>query len=262
MPQGPRPDLRLAPLAGGFQSSLRGRDVPSRPRTPSSRGKRRAVVLLSGGLDSTTAASWAKAEGHELYAISFDYGQRHRRELTSARNVAKALGVKEHRVLKIPIGGLGGSALTDRAIAVPKAGKVIGDRIPTTYVPARNTVFLSLALAYAEVVDARALVIGANALDYSGYPDCRPQYLAAFERMANLATKNAVEGRPLRILAPLVNLSKKDIVSLGVRLKAPLALTWSCYQGGRWPCGVCESCVLRRKGFEEAGLADPVRSVS
>lgn len=216
-------------------------------------------MLLSGGLDSTTAAAWAQAEGHDLYALSFDYGQRHKRELASARKVAKALGVREHRVLKVPIGALGGSALTDKAIAVPKAGKTIGQRIPSTYVPARNTVFLSLALAYAEVVGAQAIVIGANALDYSGYPDCRPEYLAAFERMANLATKAGVEGKPLRILAPLVELSKADIVRLAAKVHAPLELTWSCYQGGKAPCGACESCVLRQKGFEGAGVTDPVQ---
>lgn len=220
------------------------------------------MVLLSGGLDSTTAAAWAKHEGHDLYAVSFDYGQRHKRELASAKRVAKALGAREHRVLKVPIGQLGGSALTDKAIAVPKAGQSIGATIPVTYVPARNTVFLALALAYAEVVGAQAIVIGANALDYSGYPDCRPEYLAAFERMANLATKAGVEGRPLRILAPLVELSKADIVRLAARLGAPLELTWSCYRGGTRPCGTCESCVLRRKGFEQAGVADPVRSVA
>lgn len=219
-------------------------------------------MLLSGGLDSATAAAWAKAQGHDLYALSFDYGQRHRRELASAKRVAKALGVKEHRVLKVPIGALGGSALTDRRIAVPKAGKAIGARIPSTYVPARNTVFLSLALAYAEVTGSTAIVIGANALDYSGYPDCRPEYLAAFERMAGLATKAGVEGRPLRILAPLVELTKAGIVRLAAEVGAPLHLTWSCYQGGAKPCGTCESCVLRRKGFLEAGVKDPVRSVS
>ncbi len=226
------------------------------------RAKPRAVVLLSGGLDSATAAAWAKAQGHELYALSFDYGQRHKRELASARRVAKALGVKEHRVLKVPIGALGGSALTDRRIAVPKAGKSIGARIPSTYVPARNTVFLSLALAYAEVVGAGSIVIGANALDYSGYPDCRPEYLAAFERMASLATKAGVEGRPLRILAPLVELTKADIVRLAGQVGAPLHLTWSCYKGGARPCGTCESCVLRRKGFEAAGVQDPVRGAA
>ena len=217
-------------------------------------------MLLSGGLDSTTAAAWAQAEGYDLFALSFDYGQRHRRELAASRKVGRALGVREHRVLKVPLGTLGGSALTDKAMAVPEAGKAIGSRIPSTYVPARNTVFLSLALAYAEVAGAQAVVIGANALDYSGYPDCRPEYLAAFEAMANLATKAGVEGRRLRILAPLVDLSKADIVRLGSRLGAPLALTWSCYRGGPRPCGTCESCVLRRKGFEEAGVKDPVRS--
>ena len=221
----------------------------------------RAVVLLSGGLDSATAAAWAKAEGYELHALSFDYGQRHKRELASARKVAKALGAG-HRVLKVPLGALGGSALTDRRIAVPKAGKSIGDRIPATYVPARNTVFLSLALACAEVVGAEAIVIGANALDFSGYPDCRPEYLAAFERMARLATKAGAEGRPLRILAPLVELSKADIVRLAAKVGAPLELTWSCYRGGARPCGTCESCVLRRKGFEAAGVQDPVRGAA
>ena len=226
------------------------------------RPKPRAVVLLSGGLDSATAAAWAKAEGYELHALSFDYGQRHRRELASARKVAKALGARDHKVLKVPLGALGGSALTDRRIAVPKAGTSIGARIPATYVPARNTVFLALALADAEVVGAEAIVIGANALDYSGYPDCRPEYLEAFERMANLATKAGVEGRRLRLLAPLVELSKADIVRLAGQLGAPLHLTWSCYRGGAKPCGTCESCVLRRKGFEQAGLKDPVRSVA
>ena len=224
---------------------------------------RRAVVLLSGGLDSATAAAWAKAEGYELHALSFDYGQRHKRELASARKVAKALGVTGHKTLKVPVGDLGGSALTDKAIPVPdapgKGAPAIGSRIPSTYVPARNTIFLSLALGYAEVVGAEAIVIGANALDYSGYPDCRPEYLAAFERMANLATKAGVEGRPLRILAPLVESTKADIVRLGRRLGAPLEATWSCYRGGKAPCGRCESCVLRRKGFEAAGFEDPVR---
>lgn len=221
--------------------------------------KPRAVVLLSGGLDSTTAAAWAKKEGYDLYALSFDYGQRHRKELARAKLVAAALRVKGHVVLKVPLGALGGSALTDKRVAVPDAKGRIGTRIPATYVPARNTIFLSLALAYAEVMGATAIVLGANALDYSGYPDCRPEYLAAFERMANLATKAGVEGRPLRIVAPLLDLSKADIVRLGRTLKAPLQLTWSCYRGGARPCGTCESCVLRQKGFEAAGVPDPAR---
>jgi 7-cyano-7-deazaguanine synthase len=235
----------------------KGRAKPARASRP------RAVVLLSGGLDSTTAAAWAKAEGHDLYALSFDYGQRHKRELACAKRVAAALGVREHKVLRLPIGDLGHSALTDRSIAVPDApkpgagGAAIGSSIPSTYVPARNTVFLSFALGYAEVVGATAIVIGANALDYSGYPDCRPEYLAAFEGMANLATKAGLEGRTVKVLAPLLHMSKRDIVQTARRLKAPIAQTWSCYRGGRAPCGTCESCVLRAKGFAEAGAADP-----
>ncbi|MEA3137171.1 MAG: 7-cyano-7-deazaguanine synthase [Thermoplasmata archaeon] len=230
----------------------------SHPKAP----RLRAVVLLSGGLDSATAAAWAKAEGHDLYALSFDYGQRHKTELVRAKAVAAALGAKEHKVLRLPLGDLGHSALTDRAIAVPDApgpgsGTPIGSVIPSTYVPARNTVFLSFALGYAEVVGASAIVIGANALDYSGYPDCRPEYLEAFERMANLATKAGVEGRTVKVLAPLLHMTKRDIVETARRLKAPIAQTWSCYRGGRVPCGTCESCVLRAKGFAEAGVPDP-----
>jgi 7-cyano-7-deazaguanine synthase len=219
-----------------------------------------AVLLLSGGLDSCTAGAIAKADGYELHAVSFDYGQRHRKELAAARKVGEALGVASHRVLKVPLGELGGSALTDKAIAVPDAPAKgeIGQSIPSTYVPARNTVFLSLALAVAEVEGARAIVIGANALDYSGYPDCRPEYLEAFERMARLATKAGVEGRGVRILAPLLRLSKADIVREGLRLGAPLGLTWSCYRGGKAACGACESCVLRLEGFRKAGVPDPI----
>lgn len=238
-----------------FQGTVRRADVPPARRSTS---PRRAVVLLSGGLDSATAAAWAKRRGYVLHALSFDYGQRHRKELVAARRVGRALGVRDHLVLKIPVGALGGSALTDRRIAVPDAPRrgAIGARIPVTYVPARNTIFLSFALGYAEVVGAQAIVIGANALDYSGYPDCRPEYLRAFERMANRATKAAVSGRRLRILAPLLRLGKADIIKLGLRVGAPLHLTWSCYRGGRRPCGRCESCVLRRRGFAAAGVLD------
>ena len=246
-------------------ASDKARARPAGRRSPRGTTGKQAVVLLSGGLDSATAAAWAKTEGYALHALSFDYGQRHKRELASARRVAKALGVVGHQVLKIPLGQLGGSALTDKAIAVPDAPRrasTIGSSIPSTYVPARNTVFLSLALAYAEVVGAEAIVIGANALDYSGYPDCRPEYLAAFERMAGLATKAGVEGRKMQVLAPLLELSKADIVRLAGRLDAPIQATWSCYRGGKAPCGRCESCVLRRKGFESAGIEDPVRSAS
>ncbi len=220
----------------------------------------RAVVLLSGGLDSTVACAMAKAAGHEVHAVSFDYGQRHRRELESAKAVAKALGARSHSVLKVPVGDYGGSALTDHGIAVPtgRSEKDMGADIPVTYVPARNIVFLSLALGVAEVKDAEAIYIGANALDYSGYPDCRPEFFAAFEEMARRGTKRGVEGRPVRIEVPLQSMTKADIVREGLRLKAPLDLTWSCYQGGEVACGVCDSCVLRLKGFREAGAADPV----
>jgi 7-cyano-7-deazaguanine synthase len=216
-------------------------------------------VLLSGGLDSATAAAFAKRQGDALYAVSFDYGQRHRKELECAKAVARALGAEQHVVLRVPLDALGGSALTDAAIAVPDAPakERIGHGIPVTYVPARNTVFLSLALAYAETVGAARIVIGANALDYSGYPDCRLEYLEAFERMANLATKAGVEGRRIVLSAPLLHLGKADIVRLAGELGAPLELTWSCYRGGARPCGACESCVLRAEGFRAAGVADP-----
>lgn len=224
-----------------------------------------AVVLLSGGLDSCTAAAMAKADGNAVVALSFDYAQRHRRELLSARQVAQALGA-EHIVLPLPLGQLGGSALTDSAIAVPDAPRdtsAIGATIPSTYVPARNTVFLSFALAVAEVRNASSIVIGANALDYSGYPDCRPEYLEAFERMANLATKAAVgsagaPARPVKVKAPLLHMSKREIVQAALRLGAPVHLTWSCYRGGERACGRCESCVLRLQGFAAAGATDPV----
>lgn len=222
------------------------------PRAP------KAVVLLSGGLDSATAAAWAQKKGFEVVALSFDYGQRHKRELRSAKSVAKALSITDHRVLKVPIGALGGSSLTDKAMKVPDAKGAIGAKIPSTYVPARNTIFLSFALGVAEVTGATAIVIGANALDYSGYPDCRPEYLRAFSRMATLATKAGVEGRGIKILAPLLRLSKAQIAALGTKLGAPLALTWSCYRGGKKACGTCESCALRLKGFAAAGLEDPV----
>lgn len=220
----------------------------------------RAVVLLSGGLDSTVACALAKEAGHELHALSFDYGQRHKRELESARAVAKALGVRSHSVLQVPIGAYGGSALTDAGIAVPtgRDEKEMGADIPVTYVPARNVVFLSLALGVAEVKDADEIHIGANALDYSGYPDCRPEFFEAFEEMARLGTKRGVEGKPTRIVVPLQHMTKADIVREGLRLRAPLELTWSCYQGGAEACGLCDSCVLRLKGFREAGARDPV----
>jgi 7-cyano-7-deazaguanine synthase len=225
-------------------------------------GMKKAVCLLSGGLDSTVTAAWAKSKGYQVHALTFDYGQRHKREIQSARKVAKALGTKEHRILRIDLAQIGGSALTDRRINVPK-GKSYSQikaskRIPVTYVPARNTILLSFALAYAEVVGADAIFIGANHMDYSGYPDCRPRYFRAYQRMANLATKSAVEGSKVRIEHPIIGMDKKAIVKAGIRLKAPLHLTWSCYSGGKKACGRCDSCVLRLNGFKEAQVKDPI----
>lgn len=224
-----------------------------------SRG-RRAVVLLSGGLDSFTAAAMTRADGYELYALSIRYGQIHSREIDAARTTARALGVVKHVELAVDLAAFGGSALVGDG-AIPKDRAIESDHsIPSTYVPARNTVFLSLALAWAEVVGATAIVIGVNALDYSGYPDCRPEYLEAFERMARLATKAGVEGRPLRVLAPLLHLSKAEIIRRGLALGLDYGVTHSCYDPlpSGAPCGRCDSCRLRAKGFEEAGVADPL----
>jgi 7-cyano-7-deazaguanine synthase len=220
----------------------------------------RAVVLLSGGLDSATALAIAREQGYERYALSFRYGQRHDVELDAAARVAAAIGVERHAVLDIDLAAFGGSALTGD-IDVPHDRDVddLGDDIPVTYVPARNTVFLSLALAWAETLDAEAIVLGVNALDYSGYPDCRPEYLDAFQRMAALATKAGVEGKPVRIEAPLLHLSKAEIIERGRSLGVDYALTHSCYDpgaGGR-ACGTCDSCLLRARGFEQLGLVDP-----
>jgi 7-cyano-7-deazaguanine synthase len=220
----------------------------------------RAIVLLSGGLDSTVAAALAREAGREVHAVSFDYGQRHKRELESAKAVARALGARSHTVLRVPVGEYGGSALTDERLEVPtgRDERAMGADIPITYVPARNIVFLSLALGVAEVKDADEIHIGANALDYSGYPDCRPEFFRAFEEMARLGTKRGVEGRPVAIRVPLQHMTKADIVREGLRVGAPLDLTWSCYQGGDRACGACDSCILRLKGFREAGAPDPV----
>ena len=219
---------------------------------------KRAVVLLSGGLDSATVLAMARAQGFECYALSVDYGQRHHAELAAAQRVAQALGAREHRVVNIDLTGFGGSALTDANIAVPEHAS---SGIPITYVPARNTIMLSLALAWAEVLHAQDIFIGVNAVDYSGYPDCRPEYVAAFERMANLATQAAVEGKPLTLHAPLLHLTKAEIIQQGVRLGVDYALTVSCYQAdeqGR-ACGRCDSCRLRREGFQSAGVPDSTR---
>src|SRR6185295_7401363 len=218
----------------------------------------RSVVLLSGGLDSATALAIARNRGEDCYTLAFDYGQRHRAELAAARRVSVAHGAAEHRELEVPIGELGGSALTDRGIAVPETP---GAGIPVTYVPARNTVFLSFALAWAEVLGAGKIVIGVNAIDYSGYPDCRPEYIAAFQHLALLATKRGVEGGAPVIDAPLITFSKADIVRRGTELGVDYSLTVSCYQAdddGR-ACGRCDSCRLRREGFAAAGVADPTR---
>ncbi|MGE5466990.1 MAG: 7-cyano-7-deazaguanine synthase QueC [Ignavibacteria bacterium] len=218
-----------------------------------------AVVLLSGGLDSATTLAIAAADGFDCHCLSVDYGQRHVAELAAAARVAQALGARAHRVVHIDINQFGGSALTDTSIAVPTGGVAPG--IPVTYVPARNTIMLSMALAWAEVLGAQDIFVGVNAVDYSGYPDCRPEYIRAFEAMANLATKAAVEGHKLKLHAPLIDLTKADIVRRGTALGVDYALTVSCYQAdaeGR-ACGTCDSCRLRRAGFEAAGLADPTR---
>jgi 7-cyano-7-deazaguanine synthase len=219
---------------------------------------KRAVVLLSGGLDSATVAAFAKHAGFAVFALSFDYGQRHRTELTAAARVARHLGVAEHRVVRLDLRAIGGSALTDDAWSVPK--DALGARgIPITYVPARNTIFLALALGYAETVGASDLFFGANALDYSGYPDCRPAFVEAFERLANVATKAADEGRPFEVHAPLIEMTKAEIIREGAALGVDYGLTHSCYDPSSdgSACGHCDSCLLRKRGFAEAGIADP-----
>lgn len=224
----------------------------------------RAVVLLSGGLDSATALAVAREEGYECFALSFDYGQRHARELESAQQVAVSLGAVKHLTLRLDLRAIGGSALTED-IAVPKgrSHEAIAAGIPVTYVPARNTIFLSHALAWAETLGSQDIFIGVNALDYSGYPDCRPEFIEAFERLANLATRAGVEGKSrFRVHAPLITLSKAQIVARAHELGVNLSLTWSCYEpepDGR-ACGLCDSCLLRKKGFAEARLPDPVPS--
>lgn len=216
----------------------------------------KAVVLLSGGLDSATALAIAHSEGYDCYALSFDYGQRHETELQAARRITEAMNVSEHKIINIDLTQIGGSALTDKNIDVPEEP---GEGIPVTYVPARNTIFLSFALGYAEVLDAGDIFIGVNAVDYSGYPDCRPEYIRAFETMANLATKAGIEGNSLTIRTPLIDLTKAQIIETGARLGVDYSLTVSCYQfddRGR-ACGVCDSCRFRKQGFMDAGIPDP-----
>lgn len=220
--------------------------------------EKKAVILLSGGLDSATVVAMAKEQGYSCYSMSFDYGQRHRSELQAAERVARQLGVVEHKVIGMNLGGIGGSALTDSSIDVPQSPTT---GIPVTYVPARNTVFLALALGWAEVLEAQDIFIGVNAVDYSGYPDCRPEFVEAFERVANLATKMGVEGQSIRIQAPLQMMSKAEIVQAGSCLGVDYGLTVSCYladDDGR-ACGKCDSCRLRSAGFAAAGVVDPTR---
>ncbi len=220
--------------------------------------QKRAVILVSGGLDSTTVLAMARAAGYACYTLSLDYGQRCAAELLAAERVSSILGDVEHKVVKLNLDSIGGSALTDTAIAVPEEAS---SGIPITYVPARNTVFLAIALGWAEVLQAQDIFIGVNAVDYSGYPDCRPEYITAFEAMANLATRAGVEGRPLTIHTPLMQMGKGDIINAGIALGVDYALTVSCYQATDegLACGKCDSCRLRRQGFLDAGIADPTR---
>ena len=233
--------------------------TPGRPG--SSAGSKRAVVLLSGGLDSSTVLAIARTRGFECYALSVHYGQRHSAELDAARRIAVHLGAREHRVMGVDLAGIGGSALTDTGIAVPES---LAPGIPVTYVPARNTLLLSLALGWAEVVSAADIFVGVNAVDYSGYPDCRPEFIEAFERLARLATKAGVEGMPFRIQAPLIDMSKADIIRAGAELGVDFSMTVSCYQADAngAACGKCDSCRLRTAGFAAAHLPDPTRYAS
>lgn len=220
----------------------------------------KAVILLSGGLDSSTVLYQAKADGCDCYAISFDYQQRHRRELAAASAIAQTAGVKQHQVVTFDLRLWGGSALTDNAIEIPSDRTLteMADHIPVTYVPARNTIFLSFALGYAEAIAAQRVYIGVNSLDYSGYPDCRPDYIAAMQEVFRLGTKQGREGDAITIVAPLSELKKTEIIQLGNRLRVPWEKTWSCYTGEEWACGVCDSCRLRLAAFAELGLKDPV----
>jgi len=223
--------------------------------------QKRAVILASGGLDSTTVLAMAKAARYACYTLSFDYGQRHRAELFAAERVSVALGDVEHKVVKLNLDSIGGSALTDTSIAVPEEAT---EGIPITYVPARNTVFLSIALGWAEVLGASDIFIGVNAVDYSGYPDCRPEFISAFEAVANLATRAGVEGQPLTVHAPLISMGKGDIIRAGIELGVDYALTVSCYQATAQglACGKCDSCRLRAQGFKDAGVKDPTHYLS
>jgi 7-cyano-7-deazaguanine synthase len=220
----------------------------------------KAVILLSGGLDSATVLYQAQADGCDCYTLSFDYQQRHQRELEAAQDIANAAGVKQQQVVNFDLGLWGGSALTDQSLEVPRdrAAEEMASEIPITYVPARNTIFLSFALAYAEALSAQRVYLGVNALDYSGYPDCRPDYISAMQQVFQLGTKQGREGNPIEIITPLIDLKKTEIIKLGNQLHVPWEKTWSCYQGGEKACGVCDACQLRLNAFQELGLIDPL----
>ncbi|MEB3308636.1 MAG: 7-cyano-7-deazaguanine synthase QueC [Snowella sp.] len=215
----------------------------------------KAIVLLSGGLDSATTAAIAQRDGYDVIAISFRYGQRHERELQAASQIVQALGIPNHYVVEVNLSQWGGSSLTDTSMAIPQDG-IDPNIIPSTYVPGRNTVFIAIALSLAEAKEATAIFLGINAIDYSGYPDCRPDYLAAYQNLANLSSKVGVEGKPIQLVAPLVNSTKIDIVQQAIALGVPIELTWSCYQGGEHPCGVCDSCRIRDQALIAAGYPD------
>lgn len=220
---------------------------------------KKAVCLISGGLDSSVTAYIAKDQGYEIYAITFRYGQRHKKEIDSAKKISRSIDSKDHIIFDLDLSKFGGSSLVDKKKKIEENKiKDIGKKIPSTYVPARNTVFLSIALAYAEVVDADAIFIGVTATDYSGYPDCRPKFIDSFQKMANLATKRSIEGKKVQIKTPLINISKSEIIKEGIKLNVPFEKTWSCYRGGKKACGKCDSCKLRLKGFKEAGYKDPL----
>lgn len=220
--------------------------------------EKKAVCLISGGIDSCVTAYLAKNESYTIYALTIDYGQRHKKEIENAKNIASSIGANNHIILDIDFSNFGGSSLVDKSLKPERDHNLdeIGQSIPSTYVPARNTVFLSIALAYAEAIDADAIFIGATSTDYSGYPDCRPEYIKAFQKMADLGTKKGVEKKSINIKAPLLHMTKAEIIKKGLELQAPLEKTWSCYLGGEKACGRCDSCLLRLKGFKDAGAKD------